>query len=519
MFSKFFKILSYSEENLADALSTRYFSRDNIINNKFHYKFLLEYLGKKTDDALKAETVLIEFNYLSRDYLYDFSNYYSLCFSDEYLKKTKRIHFFKTIFTEQDFLNEYISNSDNFVNNQSYLGYVVVKPLPNVLIGKTLLKTYSDNRTEKNDETNNGHTRKYTTRSNKVHIFGRELLINSVAFQEQDKTISACATCALWSAFQKTTDLFQTYQPTPFEITNTAKNLFLNTGRNFPNSGLDEFQIGNVINNLGLVYELRHSDEYLNDNSQCKAFIYSYLKMGIPILLGIEIEDVGYHLITILGFKEKKNKVKLKNGLALKSDQIEMFYAHDDQVGPYSRLEFKQNAFKEYIETSWWKDIKGKSKHRATIESIFIPLYDKIRITFDNVHKSIKFINLYLNHILTTGNVTWDIYLFKSDSYKESILLNKHIEDSKKHKLLFKSLPKYIWIAEATVNGIKILEFLYDSTDMAHGLYCIGFNCYSENIKKRIKETELKNSDFKEFITQGLHSKFYDILFEEVTSE
>lgn len=56
------------------------------------------------------------------------------------------------------------------------------------------------------------------------------------------------------------------------------------------------------------------------------------------------------------------------------------------------------------------------------------------------------------------------------------------IEYLGKQNLLFTSLPKYVWVAEASVHEIKIPEFLYDSTDMAHGLYCIGFNCFSENI-------------------------------------
>jgi len=59
--------------------------------------YLLRYLG-----YLNANTVVIEEDYIDKDYLIDYANYYARSFKD-YKKKTTRLHFFTNCFSENDF--------------------------------------------------------------------------------------------------------------------------------------------------------------------------------------------------------------------------------------------------------------------------------------------------------------------------------------------------------------------------------------------------------------------------------
>jgi hypothetical protein len=166
----------------------------------------------------------------------------------------------------------------------SYLGYVVVKPLPARQIGATLLPYAAT-------EANRRH---YPVgRTYEVNLLGKQLALGTLIFQEQDNNVSAGATTALWMAFHKTAGQFQMALPSPYQITTATRNLFNHHGRNFPSVGLDPTQIGEAIQAVGLVAELRTYrqrgewrlddaaavDEQMVEQLQgAKRFLYAYLR-------------------------------------------------------------------------------------------------------------------------------------------------------------------------------------------------------------------------------------------------
>jgi hypothetical protein len=497
-----FEVISFSDDNLAKALETSYFHREFIKKNKFHFKFLIEYLGNHTKDSLNAKTIVLERNYLSRDHLYDFSNYYCLCFNDGYSKKCNRIHFFNIEFSKDVFLDEILNNKNIFINQENYLGYVVTKNLPNVLIGNTLLRTY------------NTQNRYFISRSYDIHFFGREMHLETLPFQEQDKAVGACATSALWVAFHKTSSLFHTPLLTPFEITNSVSNLFNTTGRILPNNGLDYFQIGNAIKNSGLVFELRNKQSYVENSLKSKSFIYSYLRMGLPVLLGINIDNIGRHLVTISGYTIKTKGLNTKGDFPLYSDSLDMFYSHDDQIGPFSRFKFTTKKKKFNIETSWWRNQNDSKKLNAQLVSLIVPIYDKIRISFDDIYKLTLHLNDYFSLVITSRNFVWDIFLYQSNKYKKEISENNLIDNSIKSKILFSSLPKYIWISRLIINRKTIIEFLFDSTGIAKGFYGLSINCYVPELRERILE-DIEDGVIEKLISISVGPNYYKHFISE----
>ncbi len=494
--------MPFNPGNLALALSNELTSTVKVSEKK-HYNYLMDYLGND-GDSLGAKTIVIEYDYISKSYLNDYSNFYSSCFS-KYERFCKRVHFFSNSFSQKQFTNAIKQNSlrKSIVWN-SYLGYVVVKPLPLLTVGATLLKTYEPTVT---------HKRYFpSSKEYKVNLFGKELKVNSLGFQEQDSVVGACASSALWSAFQKTSQLFQTPLPSPSDITKSAKNSFQSSGRIYPNGGLDHYQIGNAIEAVGLVSELRNSKKFKDTGiGFIKSFIYAYNKMGLPVLMGIEFPEGG-HLITIAGYKEEEPVSFTRTAdTVLKASGIERFYAHDDQVGPFSRLSFDTNGD---VITSWLiDDPAGPQPKKAKFVSLFIPLYNKIRLTFENIYLKTRLIDFYFSERFETLPVYWDIYLSLSNHYKENIFKSSSFAPQKRYQLLTEPLPKYIWIAKAMVGKECIVEFMFDATQIAASESCIRITIFNDSLRS-ILLVDLTNQSVIDHFTNELSSKFFTLLSE-----
>ena len=186
------EVYSFSDTNLAATLSNSY-TPENVIRQKRHFTYLCNYLGEQ---GLNAKTIVVEDDYISKDYLHDYASYYSLCF-ENYPKFCKRVHFFSSDFTLEEFKAALLKHdSDSAPFWDGYLGFVVVKPIPVTVIGYTILKTY--NSKEDLEGRYFGGTKEY-----KVHLYGKLLRVQSLAFQEQDHVLAACATTSIWTMLNK----------------------------------------------------------------------------------------------------------------------------------------------------------------------------------------------------------------------------------------------------------------------------------------------------------------------------
>lgn len=74
------QIFPYSDSNLAEALTNKY-TPSEVITSKHHFIYLKNYLGCA---GMNAQTIVIEDDYISKDFLHDYASYYALCF-EQYL--------------------------------------------------------------------------------------------------------------------------------------------------------------------------------------------------------------------------------------------------------------------------------------------------------------------------------------------------------------------------------------------------------------------------------------------------
>lgn len=505
---------------LINALSFPGIKPEQKIENTFHYRYFINYLYKESN-GLKASTVIIENDYTSVSYLGDYINYYAHCYFP-YQKQCRRVHFFGAKFDLDTFLNMVQLDSPK-ENWESYLGNIVIRPLPRGVIGATLIKPYEKKQ-----------NRFYTAiKEYSINLFGKPLKIKTLPYQEQDGIVHSCASSALWFALQKAADLFQSSVPTPSDITISAGFDTFYTGKNFPSSSLEINQICKAIAATGLISEVRDASDFTSDSKWAKSFMYAYSRMGIPILLGINLENEGAHLVTMNGyrFQELEDPIDITKSnikLDLISTYINKVYAHDDQIGPFARLEFLTNSTYQ-LKTSCWENIKSETALGADISVIIVPLKNSIKVTFEHILDRITLIDFLLRKLLSVS-FKWDIFLIESNSYKDHIRKklgknSKYDVDAK--EILLKSLPQYIWVAQAKIfvqndgrtESHLIFDLIYDAVDVNLKPYYT--NIYNRTFKEIIDTHDV--TDEVKFFEHKLSKKeseridLYTILSEDQT--
>lgn len=419
--------------------------------------FLQNYL-----EGLGCQTILIEYPYIDRDYLEDYASYYSRCFTG-YERKCVRLHFFEVAFSDDDFAN-ILSGREGALSidtlQKSYQGFSIVNPLPSSYIGRTCLKTFDDA----------GGRRCYlATRCYPVHLFGFKLSIKSLAFQEQDSTVAACATSALWSAFHGSGILFQHSIPSPVEITRIATQYVIQERRSFPNHALTLYQITHAIKELNLdplTIQLDH------DPILVQSTVYAYLSAGIPGLLLMVDPKRGGHAVTVSGFSlggsDAKSPTNYPPTFKLMSTKVDKLYVHDDQTGPFTRT----NLFDGSGRALTYNEIPGCA---FQYKYFVIPVYHKIRIGYQPIeiaayHFHEAFLVVARSAGFSVCPSCWDIRLSSSVEFKKVCYGAVELDEEERVRSLKKELPRFVWIATAYDDaGDPVVGLLFDATDITGG--------------------------------------------------
>jgi hypothetical protein len=521
-----FGLYPFSDDTLYEALSNEFLPASEI-RVKRRAIYLAKYLAR-----LGARLIIVEPAYIDAGYLDDYAAYYVKCFKT-YDRRCKRIHFFSKQISADDFLGIVDGKASKlelgrFTN--SYLGFVVARPLPDAIIGRTVLKTYDPD----NGRRNYKCIREYT-----ANLFGIDLRIKSLAFQEQDTVMAACATVALWCAFNKTRDLFNSPAPTPAEITRTANRLVFQS-RSIPSHGLNVQQMTNVIQHVGLEPEVVRVD----NTTPFVSLVYAHLKWGLPVILAVEVEGIGKHAITLVGYSEREERVR-EHEVAKHQDvemcppmvglRIDRLFAHDDRLGPFVRLDIemrrptKRNPLPVVLrpklptDANHTEETGGASKPAKTAKrngppaiypiTVIVPVYHKIRVTFQDVEKLLLKFTEVLRLMEPKRSIEWDLHLTTTNEYKSLIKVDGAIPKSVKRRVLLEPKPKYFWRAVLTFEGQKALELLADATDMSRS-FPIFFAIWHNQEDKSTLHDYLDLNDFKDATKRALGTSFWQFLRE-----
>jgi hypothetical protein len=417
------------------------------------YRYIESYvLGFCDGNSVSA---IVEYNYTDKDYLIDYSYYYSRCFEDIH-KKVIRIHFFCCDTKQLE--SSFSAVLDNPIYDQSkvqqdlndcYVGFATIKPITRNSLGRSIFKPYPEH--DQNDRRRSFSVYCDTI----VNVAGISLKLNALPFQEQDMNVAACATTSVWVALNALRRVFDhgSYY-SQYELTNTAFDTFDDSvGRKFPNEGLTDHQILYLLKKIGydpVYYFVENENNLSIDN-----IITSHTDMGIPLLCFLKLtsqESVDYHLVTISGFKTEADH-----------REIVELYVHDDQIGFYSKVEFEDNNRKKWI-NEW---ITEYNMDKVELVAIVAPLYHKIRISYTSIEA-------YINSVFP--DLKFDAYL-KTISCLREILRNNHTKNTtytmiKKdgnntnysfREVMLEMMPKYLWIAKLKEHG-NTVYVVFDAT-------------------------------------------------------
>ncbi len=449
-------------------------------------KSQVDYIYRYLHD-LNAMSVLLEPEYVDKDYLEDFKHYYVKCFGNNGFKSA-RLHFFSQELDHQK-MTEYLAQGDLDgiqALQDSYLGFVVIKPLTKTFIGKTCLKTYPS--------VNQPDGRKRClTRDYSVDLFGIPLKVMSVAFQEQDKVVSACATTAIWSSLHAMHWKNVREIPACSEITTNALNHINGSSNSFPNRDLSNKQILRALD----FEKLKHHTADISGYSAEYFFtmVKTYIDSKIPLILGAdvyvkcgeELNRLDGHAITIVGYK------------AIAESKHRAVYVHDDRLGPFARAAFVElNEEQVEGDVKWGlelqeKDDSGewKNPHEVLVlNSLIIPAPHKVHLPSSFASKTCDYIlsgyDDMLNNIAAIhgesavnerrSKLTFDVALSEISDIRQQLFNQKYYtgQDSdflqkEKVKFLTGSYARYQWVASFKFDTEPIFKVLFDATDIPQG--------------------------------------------------
>jgi hypothetical protein len=505
-----FFVSDYSEDLLSLVISKCFESEYADIKSKPQFKYLSRYLKD-----IGAETIVSERFYVDKDYSDDFSNYYVKGFKD-LSKHCIRLHFFSRKFGHVNFeeallkgsskiykWNEEVGQEEHVADlysnefNNAYLGFVVIKPLPFTFIGKTCLKPKPVYK--------NVLEREY-----KVNLFGVPLTINSVAFQEQDRVISACATTAVWSLLHALNGKHKINVPSPSSITLAAIGAETSQINGFPNKGLNTKQIIAALEK----YRLKHHewnfsncDVRLDDKF---SYICSYLDSDIPILAGLSlyVEDnetdcdnskQKYSLNDITYNHEGEHAICIVG--AEKRNEDYFLLIHDDRVGPFHEYKLVEEDFKGR-RVLLLKSLLGSDL--LQLNMLMVATYHKKRIHLPPIHNTcielkemmVRALELNLKEmeIIFQGYEETDSSereelaesiqkLTEQKDYFSNLKFEIELLDCKqlktgyfqsndwnvKEQTLFTAFPHFIWRTRFKYKEQFLIDLLFDGTDMPNG--------------------------------------------------
>ncbi|MFW5968026.1 MAG: hypothetical protein ACOCV2_10940 [Persicimonas sp.] len=470
----------------------------------------VRYLKRYLAD-LGAEYVLEEPNYFDRDFLAEFEAYYGRNVRG-YANICRRLHFFATDLT-RDRLRRAVGGGPRVREDlqQNYLGFCVIRPIPAVPLGRTVLCWYPEripNRPRIHEPRRTYH----------AHVAGLELCVDGLAWQQQDTAVSACATSAIWTMMHSSAFDTRHAVPTTADITRAAHTTASLGDRVFPSTGLTTYQIAEAVKELGLQPMMLDGD--VEDESgrpmgftkeRFGSVCSSLVRSGYPVLLGGYLtDDVGAdgHALCLVGVREPQHARVAAGEFALQDRNLRHVYLHEDNIGPQVRFEVVEESFSsagsnhnatrtedriivlkpsappQRREEEEYPELDLGS-YEFTPTELLVAVHDDVRLDFDDLQSLATEYGEYLAWAVDTGVQNLDIgfsgssRIFRLAEYVEDEL-ERQLRDSptllaKARLGIWEEVPPmslHIGVVRfgsgASDDARPDLDLLVDTTELAH---------------------------------------------------
>ena len=408
-----------------------------------------------------CKTVIVENHYIDRVFMHDDAVYYVRSLR-AYPNFTKRLHFFKERFDRtgwRKMIDRAGRGKHSIVQDNlqaCYLGFSVIRPLPESPVGRTVLPAISPT-----------ESAFATTRQHNVHLAGFSLHVEGVQFQSQDQGVSACATAALWSALDCIAVREEITVSSPASITESATRYPLQEGRPFPNEGLTVRQICEATRAAGFSPLVIHSGSIADDRSE----IFSYARSGFaPVLALHPIEDRGEgHAVCCVGLSAGSPPPQIDTACMFReaSQGLSGLYIHDDRLGPYAfaglgQLTDRTGKIRTCVSIEW---PDAQPVESWLLHAIVVPVPQKLRLALSRLQRIGLNVAQAIGEAFAEPRTTVDCRFELSSSYAKRIYKFNLSRKGLYRAVCGTVLSRYIGLIEITAPDGPILDVVVDSTE------------------------------------------------------
>lgn len=446
-----------------------------------------------------------------------------------------RVHFFQG---EENRANDLISALENGIQQSEfsywltdnlkleYVGFFVLRPFRTCVVGRTVIKF--DERPVNLVSSDVSHALEKTGQpyctcaiNNEFHLSSLTVNLSTAPAIQQNPVVGVCATASIWVASQILCGRFGLHKYPYNTITRQALRQDWDSTVNDDGGwklggGLNLGEIKQALARTGSIPFICSPTDSCHVSSQARMRLlaYTFVESGLPVILAFGKPGNG-HAVTLVGHLlptgENKDDVAESQaemvfgthpilGLSvvapdrhlLMGQAIQLYYAHNDNYGPFDRLRFlkdreifeQEESLKTRCGISTWQRTKAPEERKEKM----YPLHGMI-VSLPPFVQNNSPERLLLNAIKMFDNqfppqeveepneqekIVWRCFLASAPDFKQSVVRREYAPEIKK---IYNTmhLPLFIWVVEVTVlrKGQHVSygesrkidgEFLYDST-------------------------------------------------------
>jgi len=445
-------------------------------------------------DRFHADLAVLEDPYLEMEFWDTYAYFHSRSFLDR-RKQCWRLHFFRS----QQLVDKpqpddlvrhlYAGTKQEEIKKAGfeYLGFATIRPTTSFCLGRTAVPFDEDpgGRAELGEDELELNGVSYCKgKSEQVaNVCATKLTVDTVPFLQQDPVVGMCATASLWVTSQVLASKFDLHKFPYIDISRQATQPSLAPFVVTPPDSHEDFAHGLSIPEIcgallrtGAV-PLIITPKRFRDRGLGRAHVhdqlYTFVESELPVIVTLAEKGSIGHAVTAVGHLQPDvqtmDDIKgcsvaqaCPRGSAeqyVTSLVVKRFYVHNDNYGPFDRLDFvdptdpKESKYKK-----WLCPIRLSREKQKTYDlfSLVIPVppYVKNRPDFVLQDASVRFAKLFYGEtfkkVEDEFKVLWRMLLVKGSRFKQSLVEREWPPDlieayAKLH------LPKYVWLCEISL--------------------------------------------------------------------
>jgi hypothetical protein len=296
---------------------------ETVLAAEFDGKSVGDKLMKGISPAVKG--VLIEENYIDKDYRSTYYSYYSKK-GQRYSADCVRLHFFDQTVSFKVEGSKLVCSDTNPTSgeeqlNDHYFGYMVLRPTGIATIGRTVLTP----------DIRLGAARFTVFANHKAHVLGRKLTVPGFPSMDQHVDIAVCAHVACWSILRHYSERYAIHREyLTHDITMMAHDF--DPGGLLPAKGLQVSHAERVFQKAGTfpIHVSRSSALGQNDLAFYRQ-LGAYIESGFPVFAAMRSLR---HAVAVVGYEWRTQAVKA-TGLKYSWDEVQALAVIDDNELPY----------------------------------------------------------------------------------------------------------------------------------------------------------------------------------------